>query len=197
MEIIVHKHFALSSPGDTYQQYQTPVWEIEIKSPVLDTIEFQSALHDDNNFVTSPGHHTSLRSKFNGTGVVGEFLKNSQKNFVLDTVSQSATFQARYYKSLSEYQDTAVWFTTILRDQAKFAMAPHLDNSHVMVQIVVNLLQDNETSTEFYNFNESTPCYRAPLKKNHGVMFLNTPGSMHSITNNNNTRWILYGGLLI
>ena len=40
MEIIVHKHFDLSSPDDVHDQYRTPVWEIEIQSPVLDTPEF-------------------------------------------------------------------------------------------------------------------------------------------------------------
>ena len=99
--------------------------------------------------------------------------------------------------SADEYQQRTQWLATIYKDQAGFAMTPHLDNSHVMAQMVVNLLQDNDTATEFHYFNELSPCYRAPLKKNHGVIFLNTPGSVHSIANVNKTRWILYGGLLI
>ena len=197
MEIIVHKHFTLESKTDIYNQYNTPVWEIEIQSPMLDTPEFEAELRNDNNFVVSDGHHNNLRSRYNSTGVVSKFLAESQQDFLLDLVSQTPEFQPRYYKSIDEYQRRTSWFATVLKDQAGFAMRPHLDNNHIMLQMVVNLLQDNDTATELYYFNESAPCHRAPLKKNHGVIFLNTPGAVHSITNVNKTRWILYGGLLI
>jgi hypothetical protein len=197
MEIIVHKHFTLESKTDIHNQYNTPVWEIEIQSPMLDTPEFEAELRNDDNFVVSDGHHNNLRSRYNGTGVVSKFLAESQQDFLLDLVSQTPEFQPRYYKSIDEYQRRTSWFATVLKDQAGFAMRPHLDNNHIMLQMVVNLLQDNDTATELYYFNESAPCHRAPLKKNHGVIFLNTPGAVHSITNVNKTRWILYGGLLI
>ena len=197
MEIIVHKHFTLDSDGDVHHQYRTPVWEIEIQSPILDTSEFETELHNNDNFAISEGHQTNLRSIYNGSGVVSKFLAQSQQEFLLELVSQSTCFQPRYYKSLDQYQTKTSWFATVLRDQPDFAMRPHLDNNHVMVQMVVNLLQDNETATEFYQFNNSVPCYRAPLKKNHGVIFLNTPGAVHSIANVDKTRWILYGGLTI
>ena len=197
MEIIVHKHFTLDSDGDVHHQYRTPVWEVEVKSDVLDVPEFDLELRNDQNFSISEGHRTNLRSIYNGTGVVSKFLAESHQDFLLDLVSLTPEFRPRYYKSLGEYQHKTSWFNTVLRDQPGFAMIPHLDNNHVMVQMVVNLLQDNETATEFHYFNESKSCYRAPLKKNHGVVFLNTPGSVHSITNVTQTRWILYGGLTI
>ena len=197
MKIIVHKHFTLESKTDIYNQYSTPVWEIEIQSPVLDTLEFEAELRNDNNFVVSDWHHNNLRSTYNGTGVVSEFLAESKQDFLLNLVNQSPIFQTRYHQSINQYQCKTAWTSKILRDQAGFAMAPHLDNNHVMIQMVVNLLQDNDTATELYYFNEPAPCYRAPLKKNHGVIFLNTPGAIHSIANVNKTRWILYGGLVI
>jgi hypothetical protein len=197
MKIVVNNHFTLSSPDDVHCQYRTPVWEIEIQSPALDTQEFEQEIHDSNNFAISKPHRTNLRSVYNGSGVVSEFLAQSQQEFLLELVSQSRFFRPRYHMSLDQYQTRTRWFATVLRDQPGFAMAPHLDNNHVMVQMVVNLLQDNETATEFYHFNETAPCYRAPLKRNHGVIFLNTPGAVHSITNVTQTRWILYGGLLM
>ena len=197
MKIVVNNHFTLSSLHDVHCQYRTPVWEIEIQSPVLDTPEFEAELYNNDNFAISEGHRTNLRSIYNGSSVVSKFLAQSQQEFLLELVSQSTCFQPRYYKSLDQYQTKTSWFATVLRDQPGFAMTPHLDNNHVMVQMVVNLLQDNETATEFYQFNDSVPCYRAPLKKNHGVVFLNTPGSVHGIINPNKTRWILYGGLTI
>ena len=197
MKFIVHKHFTLASDSDVFKQYSTPVWEIEVQSDVLDAPEFESALRCDDNFIISQGHNNPLRGAFNGTGVVANFLADSQKDFLLDLVSQSPIFKSRYYMSIDEYQKRTHWLATIYRDQRGFDMIPHLDNNHVMVQIVVNLLQDNTTSTEFYRFGESVPCYRAPLKRNHGVVFLNTPGAIHRIANVDQTRWILYGGLTI
>jgi len=197
MDIIVHKHFTIKPPADVHHQYSTPVWEVEIRSPLLDAPEFEAELYDNNNFVVSKGHRNNLRSIYTANGVVSEFLSGSQQELLLNLVSQSPSFQSRYYKPLDEYQSRTSWFATVLRDQAGFAMTPHLDNNHIMVQMIANLLQDNTTSTEFYQFNKTEPCYRAPLKKNHGVVFLNTPGSVHGIANVTKTRWILYGGLLI
>ena len=197
MKLVVNNHFVLTSPSDVHGQYQTPVWEIELQSDVLDSPEFESALQCEDNFSVSKGHNNPLRSGFGGTGIVADFLADSQKDFLLDLVSQSPLFRPRYYMSVDEYQKRTQWLATIYRDQAGFAMTPHLDNNHVMVQMVINLLQDNDTATEFHYFNESAPCYRAPLKKNHGVVFLNTPGAVHSIANVNKTRWIFYGGLII
>ena len=207
MKIIVNNHFTLSSPDDVYEQFQTPVWEIEIQDPVLDTQEFEQEMHDNNNFAISVAHSVAhpndntdrqyLRSIYNGSGVVSKLLAQSQQEFLLELVSQSPCFRTRYHNSLDHYRTRTYWLATVLRDQPEFKMAPHLDNSHVMAQMVVNLLQHNNTATEFYYFNETVPCYRAPLKKNHGVIFLNTPGSVHGITNINETRWTLSGGLRI
>ena len=197
MKFIVHNQFDLMSDSDVFKQYCTPIWEIELQSDALDTPEFESSLRDNDNFTVSEGHNNPLRCKFTGTGTVTDFLADSQKDFLLDLVSQSPVFRPRYTLPFGDYQKRTHWLATIFRDQAGFDMAPHIDNSHVMVQMVVNLLQDNETSTEFYQFNDSEPCYRAPLKRNHGVVFLNTPGAMHRIANVDQTRWILYGGLTI
>jgi len=197
MKLVVNNHTVLTPPDDVHNQYSTPVWEVEVHSDILNMPEFESALQDDNNFTTSAGHNNPLRSGFCGSGIVADFLADSQKDFLLDLVTQSSTFKPRYPMPAEEYQKRTHWLATIYRDQAGFAMTPHLDNNHVMVQMVVNLLQDNNTATEFHYVNNTVPCYRAPLKKNHGVIFLNTPGSIHSITGVDKTRWILYCGLTI
>ena len=197
MKIIVHNHFIITSEVDVFKQYNTPIWEIEIKDDVLDTPEFESTLRNNDNFEVSQTHNNSLRSLFKKTGTVADLLNDSQKDFLLDLVSQTQSFQSRYAMPFTHYQKKTYWFATVIKDHAGFDMPPHIDNSHIVVQMVVNLLQDNETSTEFYKHNESVPCYRAPLKRNHGVIFLNTPGAMHRIANVNQTRWILYGGLIM
>jgi hypothetical protein len=195
MEIIVNNHIVLTSPHEVHYQYQSPVWEIEIKSDILDLPEFESALLCNDNFVVSECHSSPFRSSFTGNGIIADFLANSQKDFLLNLVSQTPEFKHRYCMPVEEYQKRTYWFSTIHKDQAGFSMTPHLDNYHIMAQMIVNLLQDADTATEFYYFNESLPCYRGPLKKNHGVVFLNTPGSIHSISNMNKTRYTLYGGV--
>jgi hypothetical protein len=197
MEIIVHNHFTLASTVDTFKQYSTPVWEIEIQSNLLNSAEFEAALRCDDNFTVSECHNSSLRSRFKGSGIVADFLAAPQKDFLLDLVTKSPVFRHRYTMPFDHYQSRTYWFADVLKDQAGFEMMPHIDNSHIVVQMVVNLLQDNNTSTEFYQFNESEPCYCAPLKRNHGVIFLNTPGAIHRIANVDQTRWILYCGLVM
>ena len=197
MDIIVHNHFTLTnSVGSHPHLYSTPIWEIELQSLTLDSSEFESELYNDDNFVVSKGHRDNLRSMYNGSGLVSAFLNESKQDFLLDLVSQSPCFKTRFFKPIDEYRHDTSWFSSVLKDQPKFKMGPHLDNSHVMIQMVVNLMKDNETATEFYYTNEHEPCYQAPLKKNHGIVFLNTPGAVHSIVNPNNTRWIFYGGVL-
>lgn len=197
MQIIVHNYRILTTPSDVHHCYNTPVWEVEIQSDLLDTPEFDLSLRLDENFDVSQSHRNIQRSTFCGTGVVAEFLAQSQRDFILDLVSSYFQFNKRYFQSIDHYKRTSGWQSIVLRDQPGFQMKPHIDNSHVMAQMVVNLLEDNDTSTEFYYFNDQQPCYRAPLKKNHGVIFLNTPGAVHSISNINKTRWILYSNVLI
>ena len=78
-----------------------------------------------------------------------------------------------------------------------FSLPPHLDNSHVMAHIIVNLVQDQANATDFYYFDQDDPVYRAPTKKHHGVLFANTPGAVHALNSVLNPRWIWYAQLLI
>jgi hypothetical protein len=197
MNIVVKNHIAFTPPDDIHNQYPFVVWEVEVQSDILDSPEFESELRNNNNFTVSTSHDNNLRSVFTGTGSIADWLAQPQQRLVLDIASQSDCFKPMYYKSVDEYAETTVWSASVLQDQPGFKMVPHLDNKHVMVQMVVNLLQDYETATEFYYFNNATPCYRGPLKKNHGVIFLNTPGSVHGIANVNEPRWTLSAGVLV
>ena len=79
------------------------------------------------------------------------------------------------------------------RGQGGLAMDIHLDNSHVMLQAVINL-SDNETGTEMYAVDSTEPTFTMTGKKNHGIMFFNGPGALHGIRNVNKDRHILYYG---
>ena len=197
MDIIVHNHRTLTSPGDVHGMYSTPVWEIEVKSDVLADPEFVQSLHNASNFVESPGHASALRSQYNGNDLVKSFLQQSHRDWLLDLVQEHPLTRPRYTRSRSYYQERSTWFATILRDQPGYKMVPHLDNSHIMIQMIVNLLQDNTTSTDFYLFDQLEPVYQAPTKQNHGVVFVNTPGAVHNISSVEHQRWILYAGVMI
>ena len=95
------------------------------------------------------------------------------------------------------YESRNNCLSTVLRDKAGFWMGPHIDNSHIMMHIIVNLMRDYETATEFYTVDSLQPVYRAPTKRNHGVIFVNTPGVIHAINGVTDTRWIWYGGIAI
>ena len=74
-------------------------------------------------------------------------------------------------------------------------MGIHLDNSHVMLQAVINL-SDNETGTELYSVESDKPTYAMTGRRNHGIMFFNGPGTLHGIRNVNKDRHILYYGIM-
>ena len=153
MEIVVHNSQVLSSTNDIYQQYSVPVWEIEIQSDVVDSPEFTQSLAVDSNFVVSQAHNSELRSVFAGEGVVKDFLSVSHKEKLLDIALDHPATRPRFNMSQQHYQTRAGWLSTILRDQAGFSMTPHIDNSHVVMHMIVNLVQDNETATDFYLFD--------------------------------------------
>jgi hypothetical protein len=74
-------------------------------------------------------------------------------------------------------------------------MGIHLDNNHIMLQLIVNLT-DNDSGTEMYDIVSSDPYHRVTGEKNKGIMFLNGPGALHSIGNINKDRYILYSAVM-
>jgi hypothetical protein len=198
VEIIVHNSKSLSSPNDVYNLFTVPLWEVEIVSPVLIDPDFNKALEVDADYGINDGHRNHLRSKYTGESIVSSFSNVSQKDRLLEIALQHPLAKPRFFHPISYYQEHARWFSTILKDEPGFRMWPHIDNSHIMIQMIVNLLQDNDTSTVFFNiFDQQQPVYQAPRKQNHGIVFLNTPGSIHTITGVTKKRHIWYAGVLI
>ena len=82
----------------------------------------------------------------------------------------------------------------INKDTVGFSMQPHLDNSHVVVQTIINLV-DNPSATEIYEFNDTTPKYQMSTDVNKGVTFFNNPGAVHGIRNITRDRYTLYAAV--
>lgn len=195
MEIVVHKSFTLKSPDDVYDQYSAPIWEIEIVDPELNSAEFLQSMTTESNFETSAWHNNLMRKKFSGT--MPACLANRATNQLLDIVLEHQLVCNRFPMGKKWYQDRCVWSPSIFLDLPGFSMTPHIDNAHVMVHVIVNLVQDNDNATDFYYFDQDDPVYRAPTKKHHGVMFVNTPGAMHALNAVLNPRCIWYAQILI
>ena len=104
------------------------------------------------------------------------------KNFFSPENPKANAFKSRWWKSQDDIEKHLFSGTTILRDGPGYKMSPHLDNDIIFAVLIINL-KDNETSTRFHAFNDPNKIiYEAPMKRGEGVLFLNTPGSLHSIT---------------
>lgn len=197
MQIIVRDTKIITSSLDRYRQFSTPVWEIEIQSDLINSVEFENDLRNPNNYAIGQAHSNALRQEFIGTGAAKNLLAENQKEQILDIALNHPITKPRFNRPRQHYQNHAGWFSMILKDLPGFEMSPHIDNSHVMCHMIVNLLQDNQTSTSFYCIDSPDPVYSAPTKKNHGILFVNTPGALHSIGNVTAERWILYSSVVI
>ena len=198
MELLVHNHFTLKpNNGFFADKFEVPIWEIELIDPILDSIEFESSLKDLSRYNQVNFSKTISRLYYNGTqnDSIQNLIGYSCKDKLLDIVSLTNGFKTKFLQPLSVYKEHTRQFSSIILDQPGFSMTPHMDNHDIIVQCIVNLVQDNETSTAFYNSYSETPVYQAPKKKNHGVMFVNTSGSLHGIQNITHNRWIWYSGV--
>ena len=104
-------------------------------------------------------------------------------------------FNQSWYRDIDYYIKHAHTFGLIYHDEPGFQMGIHLDNNHVMLQLIVNLT-DNDSGTEMYDIVSSEPYYQVTGEKNKGIMFLNGPGALHRIRNINKDRYVLYSAVM-
>lgn len=200
MELIIHKHLNLD-PIDHFhgRQYIVPIWEIELKGFLLEDINFFNSLNDLKRYKDTYYSDILKRSVYEPfpNDPALELINLDKKNEILDIVGSSIGFQRQYFRPLSSYKEHCYQSNRIILDHPNFEMGVHLDNHSIIVQLIVNLLSDNETSTEFYLINQRDSVYQAPKLKNHGVLFVNTPGALHGIRNITKPRWIWYSSINI
>lgn len=173
------------------------LWEVELtgvdldilypellRSDIWETAEFMGGLRFRNN------NKSEIINNF-----VNEF--NSLKTETLEYIYHfdRKTFSERWWKSLEHYENNTGMHTTIFKDTPGFSMGPHLDNSHIIAQLVLNIT-NNTTGTEFYETSKTKPYYKAPLDQYKGVLFFNNATAGHGIQNVTEDRFILYSGIL-
>lgn len=174
-------------PKDCYHHYQNPIWTFDYT--IDDEIETKLEQADfgvEKIFV-------SRRDQYNvgNSAELDTLLKDFSYNFRsvladLLTLKKEILSDRWLRKSGEDLMKVAGIHTKIFRDPPKFSMTPHLDNTFMIANAILNLV-DNEDSTTFHDYrNPKKVVFVGPKKKNKGIIFLNTPGSLHSISNTSN-----------
>ena len=206
---IIRTHYVPHGRKEHNGTYDHLFWEVELVDSATDSVDFQQRLNRDDiwqvgiagqgikrltyrpesdpeldHLVTVPSQHQE------------QFIRLAKGEHDIHIRSRWNIY-SRWYRNVEYYiNDPDIkTITTIFRDQAGFAMTIHLDNSHVMLQAVINL-SDNETGTELYAVDSTEPTYTMTGQRNRGVMFFNSPGLLHGIRNVNKDRHILYYGIM-
>lgn len=121
----------------------------------------------------------------------------SFKNKFIDMAyeSYSPVFRKAWCHPSERYRNRSTMQTKILKDSPGYSMSRHLDNSHIMLQAIVNL-QQNHCGTELLLFNDTTPVHRMSGDQGRGLLFVNSPGSVHTINSVEQDRYILYTSVI-
>ena len=173
------------------------LWEVELTDVDLDSI-YPELLRSD--IWETANVHGNLRFRNNDKSeILNNFLNefNSLKTEILEYIYHydRKTFTERWWKSLEHYENNTGMHSTIFKDTPGFNMGPHLDNSHIIAQLVLNVVH-NTTGTEFYQASSTKPYYKAPTEQYKGVLFFNNANAGHGIQNVTEDRFILYSGIL-
>ena len=200
---IIKTHYVRHGLDSSNSSYDHLFWEVELDEPATDHADFQERLWCDDIWqVGIAGQGIKrLTYKLGSDSVLDQLVympKQQQTEFIrLAKGEHDEYVKTRWYKDTDYYLNNTDIDTisTIYRDQAGFEMGIHLDNSHVMLQAVINL-SDNETGTELYAVDSNTPTYIMTGQRNRGIMFFNGPGTLHGIRNVNKDRHILYYGIM-
>jgi len=200
---ITKTHYVPHGPSAFNGTYDHLFWEIELVDSATEDADFQNRLLCDDIWQVGIAGQGIKRLTYRPESdpVLDHLVAvpgQQQEEFIrLANGKHDAHVRNRWYRNVEYYvNNTSVeTVSTIYRDQAGFKMGIHLDNSHVMLQAVINL-SDNETGTELYAVDGDEPTYQMTGRRNHGIMFFNGPGALHGIRNVNKDRHILYYGIM-
>ena len=200
---IIKTHYVPHGPGAFNGTYDHLFWEVELVDSATDSEDFQQRLNRDDIWQVGIAGQGIKRLTYlpESDPVLDHLVQvpvQQQEQFIrLAKGVYNEQVSTRWYRDVEYYVNSSNIRTTstIYRDQVGFAMGIHLDNSHVMLQAVINL-SDNETGTEMYAVDSTEPTYTMTGRRNHGIMFFNGPGALHGIRNVNKDRHILYYGIM-
>ena len=203
-------NFVKSSLDHMYWDVPLMVWELEV-SEVENHAEIKQEL-ERNDIWLEHKHYPKGRYRYNRDAnqstVLTEFVSNIETTLVAtvyDTIFAQEPVRAARYKPVEWYRSKAIC-ADIYKDTAGFKMPPHLDNQHVLAQIIINLTP-GKTSTKFHSpadhlalgairWQDLPAQYTAPTQELKGIVFFNNANSVHSISGLTEDRYILYMSLV-
>lgn len=178
-------------------------WELSdvtIPDPVEELINANE--FTDYNTSKQPGglSHPSSRLKLNvedntvydlfrGLSMELFYFIINQKDYIIDSV-----WPATFIESIKNRQ-LSLFGTEIVRDDPGFAMGKHLDNNATFATYLLNLRDNNDAFSEYWDYkDENKLLYEGPSKKGTGVLHINSPYLLHQGSNKGSEyRYIAFG----
>lgn len=196
MQLILNKTHRGASALDVHRLYQWLFWDVTLSHDydLLPELQRQDIWHMTNRFGPRANRMEAVLER---SPVLREFCKEFEKlrDDFFAMVKDDNFFKWRWTRDPSVYSTETNMIARIFKDLPGHAMQPHLDNNHIIMQTVINLV-DNPSSTDIYSFVDSVPIYQSSKQQDRGVTFLNTPGAVHGIRNAESDRYILYSALI-
>ena len=182
-----------------YWHHHLLVWNLRLENIDLSPIQ-NELLRNDIWQGNNPQGDLRLNYKTGSSSIIDPFIQEFMelKSTVIDIMydSDPRSFKQIFYKDKEYYKDRTNFITVIYKDLPGFDMAPHKDNSHIIGQLLINLV-DNSTSTDFYNTQGQPPVLNGSSKQYEGVLFLNNSNSIHGIDGIVKDRYVLYSSVTL
>lgn len=195
MRLLINATNRGTHQSDIHQLYQWLFWDVSI----LHEYELEQELQRQDiwKMITPFGQERRARAELDQSPLLKEFCQQFDRlhDTFFSMIKDDKFFQWRWTQAPTSYFARTSMVTAIFKDMPGHVMQPHLDNNHVMMQTVINLV-DNPSSTDIYSFADSKPIYHSSKEQHRGVSFLNTPGAVHAIRNPDSDRYILYSALM-
>ena len=177
-----------------YSFYGYTVWNLELQwDPAWQDNIMQEIAREE---IWAPGYFPTRCYYTGNNNNILEICRamGRYKDRILDLVNQHQPdlFTVRWPRGLEYYKTQSKMQTAVFRDSPGFEIVPHVDNQHIIVQAIINLVNNGDVGTEFHTVFNPTAWYRASGLAGHGSMFANGPGAIHSIKNGEQHRYLLY-----
>lgn len=183
--------------------HRLAIWEVSLLDFDLTT------LHNDLHTLQWEGNQPQGKLRLSAVYSLPESIVSfktifgSLKNDLLEQMYEtgSAYIKNNWYLGLDYYKENTIMGVQLYKDLPGFSMEPHIDNGHIMFQLLINLTE-NDAGTAFHNTryfkattSTSEPIYRSTGKQGKGIVFVNNPNSAHSINHITKDRYVLYASI--
>jgi hypothetical protein len=198
---MILNNFKLINDAYTNIMYRNCIWTFDIVTDTDITYQLLTASYQPINSLLPVTGRQCYETK--SSDILDTFI-NTLNNLIFvkiqDLVFSEETkkiFQTRWPINADQFDHNFFSRTDIFKDPPNFSMGKHLDNQRVIGNAIVNLA-DNSSTTEFFDYKDpDTVIFSTVGTKNTGVLFLNTPASLHHIQNHNADRYIANSSIMI